>query len=279
VRRGLAREDLFTVVHDPFLSDTARFADIVLPATTYLETDDFYRSYGSYRMQYGRAVIDAIGDAWSNRRLARELAKRMSVTLPLFEMETEDLVAMLTEGSKAAKGLDIESQLSGRSLKLERPDSQQFKTDSGKLEFYPSDPSTAPDWLIALAEAPPPQEWPLQLLTAPGYFQSHGAFAGNRTLRHRQGVPVCVLHPDEASKRGLQPGSQVELVNGRGTVTLDLEISDAAPVQTVLVPGQGPEAEPGHGVINVLCSSEYSDMGEGATYQSTFVEVRSKSSG
>jgi anaerobic selenocysteine-containing dehydrogenase len=278
VRRGLAREDLFTVVHDPFLSDTARFADIVLPATTYLETDDFYRSYGTYRMQYGPAAIEPVGEAWSNRRLARELAMRMRVTLSLFEMDTEALIAMLTRKSKAAEGFDTESMLSGRSLKLERTGSQQFKTPSGKLELYPSRPSAAPDWLNALAETVRPPEWPLQLLTAPGYFQSHGAFAGNRTLRQRQGPPVCILHPDEAAKRGLQKGSRVELVNRHGKVTLELNVDDAAPIGVVLVPGQLPEAAPGDGVINVLCSSEYSDMGEGATYQSTFVEVRSEAS-
>ena len=68
VRQGLMREDLFTVVHDPFLSVTARYADIVLPATTYLETEDFYRAYGTYWMQYGRAAVPPQGEAWSNLR-------------------------------------------------------------------------------------------------------------------------------------------------------------------------------------------------------------------
>ena len=66
-RRGLAREDLFTVVHDPFMTETANFADIVLPATTYLETEDFYRAYGTYYMQYGQRVVEPQGEAWSNR--------------------------------------------------------------------------------------------------------------------------------------------------------------------------------------------------------------------
>ena len=82
VRRGLLRDDLFTVVHDPFLSATARYADIVLPATTYLETADFYRAYGTYWMQYGREAVPPQGEAWSNLRLAQELARRMGLDRP-----------------------------------------------------------------------------------------------------------------------------------------------------------------------------------------------------
>jgi len=77
VRRGLAREDLFTVVHDPFLSDTARYADIVLPAATYLETEDIHRAYGTYYVQVANQAIAPHGDAWPNRKLAQELARRL----------------------------------------------------------------------------------------------------------------------------------------------------------------------------------------------------------
>src|SRR6185312_5729260 len=85
-RRGLAREDLFTVVHDPFMSATARYADIVLPATTYLETEDFYRAYGSYYMQYAPRAVEPQGQARSNFGLAQELAARMGVADPIFRM-------------------------------------------------------------------------------------------------------------------------------------------------------------------------------------------------
>ncbi len=73
-RRGLAREDLFTVVHDPFLTMTARYADIVLPATTYLETEDFFRAYGTYYMQYSNRAVPPQGEAWSNLKLTQALA-------------------------------------------------------------------------------------------------------------------------------------------------------------------------------------------------------------
>src|SRR4029079_15399554 len=79
IRAGLARADLFTVVHDPFMTETAKFADIVLPATTYLETEDFYRAYGTYYMQYGQRVVEPRGEAWSNHRLTQALAARLGL--------------------------------------------------------------------------------------------------------------------------------------------------------------------------------------------------------
>src|SRR6266404_5215261 len=95
VRRGLAREDLFTVVHDPFLSVTARYADIVLPAATYLETEDFYRAYGTYWMQYGRPAVAPQGEAWSNFRVAQALATRMGLADPIFRMSPAEALAEL----------------------------------------------------------------------------------------------------------------------------------------------------------------------------------------
>ena len=95
VRRGLLREDLFTVVHDPFLSDTARYADLVLPAATYLETEDIFRAYGTYYLQRSAAVLPPRGEAWSNLRLAQTLARRLGLTDPVFSMSVDELIAAL----------------------------------------------------------------------------------------------------------------------------------------------------------------------------------------
>ena len=100
-RRGLAREDLFTVVHDPFLSDTARYADIVLPAATYLESDDLVRSYGTYYMQQVTQVVSPQGQSWSNARLAQELARRLGLKDPVFSMDTEGLLRELFRGARS----------------------------------------------------------------------------------------------------------------------------------------------------------------------------------
>src|SRR4051794_27659083 len=107
VRQGLMREDLFTVVHDPFLTVTARYADIVLPATTYLETEDVYRAYGAYYLQYAPAAVPPQGEAWSNFRLARELAGRMGLDQPIFRADPAAAMDALFDGAAGAMaGLD-----------------------------------------------------------------------------------------------------------------------------------------------------------------------------
>jgi anaerobic selenocysteine-containing dehydrogenase len=115
---------------------------------------------------------------------------------------------------------------------------------------------------------------PLRLLTAPGYYQSHTAFSGIASLRRKAGPPECVLHPDDAAKRGVRDGETVECFNDRGAIRLRLSVSDEVPPGVVLVPGQRPAGESFGGTINMLTSDRFSDMGEGATYQSTRLDVR-----
>lgn len=281
VRRGLAREDLFTVVHDPFVSDTARYADIVLPAATYLEGEDVVRSYGSYYAQFVQQVVEPAGEAWPNRRVAQELAQRMGLTDEVFRMGTDDLVRLLFHGATGtAKGVDPASVRTAGPIKL-APPRQRFGTPSGKLEFFSETLEkqglpALPDWEPDPVVEEEGRRWPLRLLTAPGYYQSHTAFAGIAALRRREGPPSCVLHPDEASARGLKDGDAVELVNDRGAVAFVLRVSDEASPGVAFVPGQRPSGEAISGTINMLCSDRYSDMGEGATYQDTRLEVRAR---
>ena len=277
VRRGLAREDLFTVVHDPFVSDTARYADIVLPATVYLETEDFYRSYGAYYMQFGPRALAPAGEAWSNVRLAQELARRLGVTDPVFSMSTDELVRTLFRNATGAvAAVDVATLRDAGPIKVAPPPGpQRFATPSGKLEFHSERLARQglppmPDWWDTADDA----RWPLALLTAPGYFQSHTVFSGNAALRRREGPPVCVLHPDDARTRGLADGDAVELVNDRGRVRMALRVSDEVAPGVALVPGQRPSDEALDGTVNVLCADTLSDLGAGATYQSTRLDVR-----
>jgi anaerobic selenocysteine-containing dehydrogenase len=279
VRQGLMREDLFTVVHDPFLSVTARYADIVLPATTYLETEDFYRAYGTYWMQYGREAVPPQGEAWSNLRLAQELARRIGLTDPVFRMSEPELLAELFGGAGGhVAGTDLDALRSGRPMRYAEPDGQQFRTPSGRLEFYSEQMAASglapmPDWRPDLEEERDAARWPLRLLTAPGYFQAHTAYAGVEFLRRREGPPCVILHPDEAARRGIADGATVRLFNERGAVGLVLRVSDEVLPGVALVPGQRPDNEALEGTINLLCSDRYTDIGEGATYQSTFLDV------
>lgn len=280
VRKGLAREDLFTVVHDPFLSVTARYADIVLPATVYLETNDLYRSYGAYYMQYGRRAVAPYGEARSNFHVAQALAQRMGLNDPIFGMNEGEVVRELFRGITGATtvGIDPAQVMTGTPINIAPKGPQEFRTPSGKLEIYSEALARQglpplPDWQPDPAEADEGARWPLRLLTAPGYFQAHTAFTGVKFLRQREGEPFCVLHPQDAAKRGLIDGQKVRLFNDRGAIGLKLKVSDEVRPGIALVPGQRPDDEAVEGTINMLCSDRYTDMGEGATYQSTWLDV------
>jgi len=280
VREGLARENLFAVVHDPVLTDTAKYADIVLPATTYLETSDFYRSYGTYYIQFAPAAVSPQGEAWSNMRLAQELARRMGLSDEIFRLTPEEMLPKFFDGAKGAVAkIDPKSLLDHRAVKA-APEGvgQEFRTKSGKLEIYSEHLAhqglpPMPVWEEDSQEVADATRWPLRLLTTPGYFQSHTAFSANGFLRKREGEPVCVLHPNDAAKRRLTDGERVRLFNDRGACGLVLKISDEIREGVALVPGQRPEAEAVHGTINSLCSNRLTDLGAGATYQSTFLDV------
>jgi anaerobic selenocysteine-containing dehydrogenase len=203
----------------------------------------------------------------------------MGLADAVFRMAPRDVLSELfrdASGPVAAAGLDAVH--SGRPFRYGADHGQEFRTPSGKLEFYSEQLAAAghapmPDW------RPDPQEerdalrWPLRLLTAPGYFQAHTAYAGVGFLRRREGPPCCILHPQEAAKRGLADGDRVRLFNERGAVGLVLKVNDEVLPGVVLVPGQRPDNETLEGTVNMLVSDRYTDLGDGATYQSTFLDI------
>jgi anaerobic selenocysteine-containing dehydrogenase len=279
VRRGLMRDNLFTVVHDPFLSVTARYADIVLPAATYLETEDLYRAYGAYYMQYGPRAVAPQGEAWSNIRLGQALAQRMGLKDPVFSQSQPEILNAMFRGARGhVAKIDARDVPTAGPINIAPPGGQQFRTPSGRLEFWSETLSKQglppmPDWQPDPEEERDAARWPLRLLTAPGYFQSHTAFSGVAFLRQREGAPFCVLHPDDARRRNLADGQKVRLFNDRGEIGLVVRVRDEVQPGVVLVPGQRPDGEAVSGTINMLCSDRYTDMGEGATYQSTWLDV------
>ena len=115
--------------------------------------------------------------------------------------------------------------------------------------------------------------WPLRLLTAPGYFQPHTTYSGVASLRRQEGEPVCILNPEDAKSRNLHEGQQVRVFNDRATIGLVLQVSDEVQAGVAFIPGQRRDDETVSGTVNMLCSDRYTDMGEGATYQSTWLDV------
>lgn len=278
VRAGLAREDLFTVVHDPFLSDTARYADIVLPATTAVETDDLYRSYGSYYVQYGPASSAPVGEARSNHQLVQALAERLGLTDPVFSRDVRGHLELLLAGATGASAaLDLAHLLAGGPVKLHLPPPvpprTYFYSEQMAKDGLPPLPEWTPDMEEPAVEAGEPR--PLRLLTLPGHFQHHTAFAGVASLRRRQGAPACVLHPEDAAARGIRDGDPVRMVNNLGGVAFIARVSSDTQPGVVAVEGSRRAADHAGQTasLNLLTSDTLSDLGEGATYQSTWVQV------
>jgi anaerobic selenocysteine-containing dehydrogenase len=272
---GLSREDLFTVVHDTFLSDTARYADIVLPACTALETDDIYRGYGTYYVQYGARVLPPRGESASNLRVVQELARRLGLIDPVFTRTTREHIAALLDGARGPTAeVTLDHLLTGEPIKLDYPQTgpelTYFASAAMAAAGLPDLPEWQPDPSEPLASSP----WPLRLLTAPGHHQAHTTFSFVERARQLDGEPRCLLHPDEAARRGLHDGDAVAVANERGFVGVRLRVTTDARPGIVVVEGQKNRATYlGGGSINVLTSDALADMGAGATYQSTWVDV------
>jgi anaerobic selenocysteine-containing dehydrogenase len=173
----------------------------------------------------------------------------------------------------AAAAVDPAILLDGTPVSIAGRSGQHFATPSRKLEFYSQALAdqglpSLPDW-----QPEPPRSGKLRLLTTPGYFQSHTAFSGVAYLRKREGAPCAVLHPADAAARGLSDGQVVRLANDRGEIALRLRVLDEVQPGVVLVPGQRPDEEAEAGTVNMLCDDSFTDLGAGATYQSTWLEV------
>lgn len=273
---GLSRDDLFTVVHDTFLSDTALYADIVLPACTAFETEDLYRSYGTYYAQYGPQVIEPLAESRSNLWVVQALAERLGLTDPIFRRTArEHMEALLAGATGPTAEISLERLLEGGPVRLNwtgaGPERTCFYSPQMECDGLPPLPVWAPD----PAEQAERAEFPLQLLTAPGHSQHHTAFAGVAALQRQEGAPRCLLHPQDAAARGISDGDPVEVFNHRGFVGLDARVTeDTQPGVLVLEGLRGRSHYRSGGPVNVLTGSRLADMGGGATFQSTWVDVR-----
>ena len=271
VAAGLSREDLFTVVHDSFLTDTARFADMVLPASTAFEQEDIYRAYGTYYAQYGPQVVPPQGEARSNLAVVQALAPRLGLDDPFFRRSAPELMQALLDGASGPTAAITLAALRQGPVRLADP-------QTGPERIYFDSEAMAAAGLPALPglarEPAPPQGFPLRLLTAPGHTLHHTSFAPVAALVRQEGPPCVLLHPADAASRGVEHGDTVALRSEHGRVLLQARVTAGTQPGLVVVEGQRNRAGyAGGGPLNLLTGDDLADMGAGATYQDTWVEV------
>ncbi|MGI6286232.1 molybdopterin oxidoreductase family protein [Neomoorella humiferrea] len=270
VLAGLRREDLFTVVHERFLTDTALYADIILPATFFIEQEDLYRSYGHYYLQRSPAILPPPGQAKSNWQTFCLLAQALGFSEDIFRHSEREMVELLIQEIPLEQG-DRKALAAGRAVKL-KP-SQGFATLSGKIEL-----------MAAGAKLPgyePPGDhelnrlYPFHLLTAPAHFALNSNFGQLSSLREREGGPQILVNPDDCRKKGLVDGTLAEVYNQRGSCLLKVRASSDVPPGVAVAPGVWwCRHSPGGRNINSVIGDDLTDLGGGSTFYDHRVDIR-----
>ena len=276
ILRGLSREDLFTVVHERFMTDTALYADIVLPATTSVEHDDAYRSYGHYGLQRVKSCIPPIAAAKSNWETFCLLAGEMGFDEPIFRQSAAELLDQLFEkpGSWLAQ-VDWQKLQAGEPVTLPLPENykMQFRTASGRIEIVnPRETPELPDWF-------PPYggSGEFYLMTAPSLYSLNSSFNESAELVARKGPMSLTMNPLDAERLALMDGRRVLAYNELGEVTFVLKIADSVPGGVVVADGVSWLRDaPGRRTINALTSQRLTDRGKGSTFYDTKVDVRAE---
>jgi anaerobic selenocysteine-containing dehydrogenase len=294
---GLRRADLFTVVHDQFFTDTADYADILLPAPTFLETRDVQGSYGHLYAQLSQQAIAPLGEARSNVDVFSALGRHLFPDEPCFHDSVDDLIdAALDAGSSAPDprfaGITRQSLQRQGHIALTMPvndageslpfsDATWFRTAHGRAELLPVPEFIAPVESRRLfpADGSHP-EFPLEFLPRKADNFMNTTFANqpaHQRMETRTGG-VLEMHADDARTRGVTTGDAVEIFNSRGSLTLHAQLSDHVSVGVVAArldwAKLGADLSGRGANVNALTSERLTDMGGGATFYSTLVEVR-----
>jgi anaerobic selenocysteine-containing dehydrogenase len=290
VRAGFAREDLFCVVHELFQTDTADYADILLPATSQLEHRDVHSTYGHLYAVANAPAIAPLGEAKPNTEVFRLLAARLGFTEPaLFESDEEIAAAAFRRHDPRALGLDP-AQLAERGwarLNLPRPFAPfacgGFPTPSGKCEFHSG--LLARQGLDPLPAWHPPAEspvsnpalaarYPLALITPPARNFLNTSFANLPRFRDGEGGPKLEIHPDDAAARGLADGARVRVHNARGAFHARAVVTTDVRPGVVVSPSVWWQKLSGDGEnANAVTSSAPTDMGGGPIFYDCLVDV------
>jgi anaerobic selenocysteine-containing dehydrogenase len=275
VIEGLSREDLFTIVHERFMSDTALYADVVLPATTSLEHSDIYRSYGHYFVQKVAAAIQPVGEAKSNWDTFSLLASAMGFTEPYFRQTADDVIATLIDNPTPwLSQADISKLKSGYPTELPLPDGYKtaFKTTSGKIEILTnSDAEPLPRYI-----EPNGDNAAYWLMTAPMPLMLNSTFNERDDLLSKARMTL-MMNPADATDNGLSDGQRVVAYNERGEATFYLSITPKVPSGVVVAEGVWwLKRAPGSRSVNALTSQRLTDRGAGSTFYDTKVNVRAE---
>jgi anaerobic selenocysteine-containing dehydrogenase len=274
VLRGLAREDLFLVVHERFLTDTARFADVVLPATSSLEHPDLYRSYGQYCVQRVAAAIPPVGEARANWDVIALLARALGLDEPIFRMTADEAIdLLLAQPSPWRDGAFADRLRGGPALELVPPPGPRWRTPSGRIELLnPALAEPLPRHLPPYADAGGP---PLRLVTGPAIHTLNSTFMERPELRERNGGMTLRVAPPDAAARGLADGQRVVAWNDLGEVAFVLRVDDRVPAGVAVAEGVWWIAHaPGGRNVNALTSQRLTDAGAGSTFYDNRVDVR-----
>jgi len=284
VLRGMMREDLFTVVHEQFFTDTADYADVLLPAPTFLEVKDVQGAYGHLFAQINNRAIAPLGEAKSNVALFGELARRMGFTEKCFDDREDDLIDQALETDHPwFRGITQERLKEEGYIALQLPadavgevlpfsTAEWFQTASGRGEFTPVPVFTAPAESRAHAAD---GAYPLEFLPrkADNYMNStFGNIPAHQRMESRT-AGVLEMNRVDAAARAIESGDEVEVFNGRGFVALKALVNGQVAAGVVSARLDWNKLSGGRNV-NALTSETLTDIGGGPTFYSTLVEVR-----
>jgi anaerobic selenocysteine-containing dehydrogenase len=279
VRQGLRRDDLFTVVLEQFQTDTADFADILLPSTTFLEHTDLYYAYGHYYVQLARPALPAPGEALPNTEVFRRLAAAMGLPQACLKDSDDDMVRTLLDTDHPyLQGITPETLGEKHFIRLNIPDpflpyaEGGFGTPSKKCEFRAETIAFTPPIESRSGDQKLYARFPLELIS-PKNDDSMNSTFGNRPESDRQ-TGTLTLHPDDAEARGIQTGDEVRLVNDRGECLLTARVNDTIAPGVVCAPSvRWPKLALGGSTVNMLTSQRLTDKGGGPVFYSCLVEV------
>jgi len=287
VRKGFSRDDLFVCVHEQFMTETAKYADIILPATTFVEHDDLYIAGGHQHITFGPKLISPVGESRSNHFVLVELAKRLGAHHKGFKMTEREIIDFTLKSSKHGSLLDLEQN----GWKDVQPDFNSshfingfghddkkfhFKPDWKKIGPYYSQMPKYPDYQNTTESVS--KKCPFRLVTAPAHNYLNSSFTETASSKEKEAKPRAKIHPSDLKKLNLLDNMEVILGNDRGKVILHTESFEGLQQGVVVVEGIWPsEAFIGNQGINTLVGSDPVPPNGGAAFHDTSVWIKAYS--